>query len=181
MNTMIIFWIPLSGSQDAVSGHVESLSRSVIKNLTLHRVKQIILLKKDEIRSFLAMYNTWGCSFGRNGPKNYFLQRTGSSRPKEIGRLICFFDFIAWFLIVCDNIYQIMHISLFPIPFESFHFHGSFLCVIHKHISKDFISWHVNSSLLLFLFFPFLNCHWASTPSTSGRWCEQHALRPTGS
>ena len=48
---------------DAVSGHVESLSQSVIKILTLHRVKKIFFQKyhkKAEIRSFPTMYNTWG-------------------------------------------------------------------------------------------------------------------------
>ena len=57
---------------DAVSGHVESLSWSVIKNLTLHRVRKIFFSfyhHKVEIRSFPTMYNTWGCSLGRNGPK----------------------------------------------------------------------------------------------------------------
>ena len=48
---------------DAVSGHVESLSGSVIKNLTLHRVNKISSFyhNKKEIRSFPTMYNTlWG-------------------------------------------------------------------------------------------------------------------------
>ena len=59
-------------SYDAVSGHVESLSWSVIKNLTLHRVRKIFFSfyhHKEQIRSFPTMYNTWGCSLGRNGPK----------------------------------------------------------------------------------------------------------------
>ena len=48
---------------DAVLGHVESLSQSVIKILTLHRVKKIFFSfyhHKEEIHSFPTMYNTWG-------------------------------------------------------------------------------------------------------------------------
>ena len=54
---------------DAVSGHVESLSQSVIKILTLHRVKKIFFQKyhkKAEIRSFPTMYIKGGSSFGRS-------------------------------------------------------------------------------------------------------------------
>ena len=50
-------------------------SWSVHKNLTLHRVRKIIFSfchHKVEIRSFPTMYNTWGCSLGRNGPKKRF-------------------------------------------------------------------------------------------------------------
>ena len=59
-------WVPATIFQvlyDAVSGHVESLSQSVIKILTLHRVKKIFFSfyhHKEEIRSFPTMYNTWG-------------------------------------------------------------------------------------------------------------------------
>ena len=54
---------------DAVSGHVESLSQSVIKILTLHRVTKIFFQKyhkKAEIRSFPTMYIKGGSSFGRS-------------------------------------------------------------------------------------------------------------------
>ena len=56
---------------DAVSGHVESLSGSVLKNLTLHRVNKYFSFyhHKTQILSFPTMFNTWGCSLGRNGPK----------------------------------------------------------------------------------------------------------------
>jgi hypothetical protein len=49
----------------------ESLYWSVIKNLTLHRVKKKIFFlfchHLEQIRSFPTMYNTWGCSWGQIG------------------------------------------------------------------------------------------------------------------
>ena len=62
----------------------KSLYWSVIKNLTLHRVKKIIFslyhLKK-QIRSFPTMYNTWGCSWGQIGEIIFFLQKSGLKTP----------------------------------------------------------------------------------------------------
>jgi hypothetical protein len=69
---------------DAVSGHVESLSWSVHKNLTLHRVRKIIFSfyhHKVEIRSFPTMYNTWGCLLVEMGENNDFLQKSGLKTP----------------------------------------------------------------------------------------------------
>ena len=74
----------LSKTYDAVSGHVESLSWSVIKNLTLHRVRKIIFSfyhHKVEIRSFPTMYNTWGCLLVEMGENNDFLQKSGLKTP----------------------------------------------------------------------------------------------------
>ena len=71
-------------SYDAVSGHVESLSWSVHKNLTLHRVRKIIFSfyhHKVEIRSFPTMYNTWGCLLVEMGENNDFLQKSGLKTP----------------------------------------------------------------------------------------------------
>ena len=62
----------------------ESLYWSVIKNLTLHRVKKIIFSlyhHKKQIRSFPTMYNTWGCSWGQIGEIIFFLQKSGLKTP----------------------------------------------------------------------------------------------------
>ena len=62
----------------------ESLYWSVIKNLTLHRVKKIIFSlyhHLGEIRSFPTMYNTWGCSWGQIGEIIFFLQKSGPKTP----------------------------------------------------------------------------------------------------
>ena len=79
-----IDWIWWNSIYDAVSGHVESLSWSVIKNLTLHRVRKIIFSfyhHKVEIRSFPTMYNTWGCLLVEMGENNDFLQKSGLKTP----------------------------------------------------------------------------------------------------
>ena len=59
---------------DAVSGHVESLSQSVIKILTLHRVKKIFFLFTIIKRRSVAFQPciTLGGSLGGNGPKKLF-------------------------------------------------------------------------------------------------------------
>ena len=47
----------------------------------------------------------------------------------EVGRLSCFIDFFYFTLFVIEYIHQIMLISLFPTPFDHFHFHGSGMMV----------------------------------------------------
>merc|ERR1712208_23478 len=62
------------------SGHVESLSQSVIKILTLHRVKKIFFSfyhHKEEIRSFPTMYNTWGFIGWKWAKKIIFSKKNG--------------------------------------------------------------------------------------------------------
>ena len=56
-----------------------SLSEGVIENLTLHRMNKIFFSfyhQKEEIRSFPAMYNTWGSSLGRYGSNKSFIQKS---------------------------------------------------------------------------------------------------------
>ena len=51
---------------------VRSLCKGVSKILTAYRIEKIFFSfydQKEEIRSFPAMYNTWGGSLGRNGSK----------------------------------------------------------------------------------------------------------------
>ena len=43
----------------------------------------------------------------------------------EVGRLICFIEFLYDFILFVIDIHQIMLNSLFPTPFDHFHFHGS--------------------------------------------------------
>ena len=69
---------------NAVSGHVESLSWSVIKNLTLHRVRKISFSfyhHKVETRSFPTMYNTWGRLWGQIDKTKHFIQKSGLKTP----------------------------------------------------------------------------------------------------
>ena len=104
----ILLWIMC----DAVSGHVKSLSRSVIKNLTLSRVKKIILF---------FLYSTWGVHFVEMGQKNYFLQRTGLKTLISAATVL---DRPIWGKCVCivlDHFHRESMGNQWSWPFELFH------------------------------------------------------------
>ena len=75
-----------AGADDMTQSRLmsESLYWSVIKNLTLHRVKKIIFSlyhHKKQIRSFPTMYNTWGCSWGQIGEIIFFSPKKWLKTP----------------------------------------------------------------------------------------------------
>ena len=74
----------LRAPYDAVSGHVESLSWSVIKNLTLHRVRKIFFLFtiiKSRSVAFQPCITLGGVHWVEMGQRNDFLQKSGLKTP----------------------------------------------------------------------------------------------------
>ena len=70
---------------DELRDHVESLFRSIIENLTLHRMEEYFFSFfyhfNEKIRSFPTMYNTWGCLWGQIDETKHFLQKSGLKTP----------------------------------------------------------------------------------------------------
>ena len=115
----ILLWIMC----DAVSGHVKSLSRSVIKNLTLSRVKKIILF---------FLYSTWGVHLVEMGQKTIFSKELDHPGPKKLAVWSVSLNIVHDFTLFVADIHQIMLISLFLTPFDHFHFHP-FSVLISRH------------------------------------------------